>query len=74
MNSLYQVYCRENGNDETRQLELDEQRWPGGKMCGYMMWCGEKWSQWRTLKGFSRDRVLSEAERDEFFGWVGVQS
>ena len=72
MNSLYRAYCRENGNTEEQQMEDDEERWPGGKMCGYMLWCGEKWGQWRALKGFERDRPLSEVERDEFFSWVGA--
>lgn len=74
MNALYQVYCRENGNDEAAQLAIDEERWPGGKMCGYMLWCGEKWREWRTLKGFAQDRPLSETERNEFMKWVGAES
>lgn len=44
-NSRYLLYCKAHGNDwdPSRQLEEDSMKWPGGKMCGFMLWIQEKW-------------------------------
>jgi hypothetical protein len=38
LNPRYAAYARVHGNDAEQQLAADTVRWPGGKMCGYLLW------------------------------------
>ena len=38
MNPRYVVYSLLQGNDPATQLEVDRKRWPGGCMCGFILW------------------------------------
>jgi hypothetical protein len=44
-NSRYLLYCKAHGNEGNpgRQLEEDSAKYPGGKMCGFMLWIQAKW-------------------------------
>ena len=45
-NPRYMAYCRACGIiDPEEMLNVDDQRWPGGKMTGYLLWCDEAWRQ-----------------------------
>ena len=42
MNSLYLAYCRAHGKTPEEMAEHDAAEWPGGRMCGYILWMGER--------------------------------
>jgi hypothetical protein len=37
-NLLYLAYCKYHKNGPVEQLQKDTIKWPGGKMCGYILW------------------------------------
>lgn len=41
INPLYEAYSKYHGNTPGEQLKLDEIRYPGGLMCGYILWIDE---------------------------------
>jgi len=32
------AYASSNGNTPEKQLEVDDKKFPGGKMCGFILW------------------------------------
>jgi len=34
----YLAYCAANGNTPEQQLKADANAYPGGKMCGFILW------------------------------------
>lgn len=44
-NPRYIEYCKRNNRSPDRMLEYDKIRFPGGCMCGFILWISEKWSQ-----------------------------
>ena len=43
MNTRYLAYCKAHGNTPDAQMAADEVAYPGGKMCGFLLWIGRKW-------------------------------
>jgi len=43
MNARYVRYARVHGNTPERQLEADQERFPGGSMCGFILWMTAAW-------------------------------
>ena len=68
MNWLYLAYCKEHGNTPEQQLEKDTEDWPGGKMCGYMLWVQGKRTE---FFGQGRhNRVINEEQETNFKNWI----
>jgi hypothetical protein len=42
----YTAFANAHGRDPQVQLDRDTERWPGGKMCGFILWMG------RALRAF----------------------
>jgi len=42
-NSRFQRYAAIHGRSPIKQLAYDEQRWPGGRMVGYILWMSAAW-------------------------------
>lgn len=40
-------YCRAHGKTPEEMLAADDLRFPGGKMCGFMLWIGARWDEWQ---------------------------
>ena len=49
MNPRYLAYCRAHGRTPDDMLAFDEQAWPGGKMCGFILWMSEQWAAFTKL-------------------------
>lgn len=47
MNPRYRAYCRFHGLSPEKMAEVDEKRWPGGRMCGFILWIGERLAEAR---------------------------
>lgn len=47
-NPFFVRYARDNGNTPEKQLILDDLGYPGGCMCGYIIWISQKLNQFRT--------------------------
>lgn len=54
MNPRYVEYCRAHGKTPDEMLAFDTKRWPGGKMCGFILWNMDKvqefTSQWKGCR------------------------
>lgn len=42
VNPYFLAYCRANGNTVDQQIQKDEIEYPGGRMCGFILWTNEK--------------------------------
>jgi hypothetical protein len=40
-NPNFTAYAMAHGNTPEKQLEIDTELWPGGKMCGFVLWISE---------------------------------
>lgn len=50
-NPRYLAYARAHGNGPEAQLERDNEVYPGGCMCGFTLWLGARWREWRRMRG-----------------------
>ena len=55
-------------------LERDREAYPGGVMCGYILWISEQWRLWRTEKGYGPNPILSEIDHAEFDRWLNTRA
>jgi hypothetical protein len=46
----YAAYCVKNGKNPDEMLEADRKRWPGGVMCGYILWIQKSILRYRKAK------------------------
>lgn len=66
-NPRYAAYAKTHGKTPEEMLEHDIERFPGGKMCGFMLWINEKWSEWHKARGLVRhEHMLSEGDHRSF--------
>ena len=40
-NPYYVLYAKHKGNEPAKQLKVDEVAYPGGVMCGFILWIRE---------------------------------
>ena len=52
----YTAYAQAHGRSPDQMLEFDSERYPGGKMCGFILWIDAKWSEWATVTGHPRSK------------------
>jgi len=73
-NPRYLAYCRAHGeSDPVAMLARDKEAWPGGRMCGYVLWMGDKWRAWRTANKRKADDVLTREDHQSFDAWLEEQ-
>jgi hypothetical protein len=41
-NPRYLAYCKAHGKTPEQMLAHDEDAWPGGVMCGFILWMSQK--------------------------------
>ena len=84
-NPYFVAYAATHGRTCQAQIEHDREAWPGGSMCGFILWMQDRWTEWRTLRRIPRltpcaplqgappgfwIRHLTEDERSDFSGWL----
>ena len=50
-NPRYICYCFAHGNTPQQQYSVDRKRWPGGMMCGFILWNEEMISLFSRMHG-----------------------
>lgn len=78
-NPRYVHYARVHKRTPEDMLTHDERRFPGGKMCGFILWIRKKWQQWDKLPDhggrFPGSCVARQEAHDDFDAWLaGVKS
>jgi hypothetical protein len=77
-NPRFVAYALSQGRDPEAQLAYDEEAYPGGKMCGFMLFISEKWQTFSKLRpdlvpgtrGWDRRVWLSLCHADQFDAWL----
>lgn len=69
-NPRFVAYAKAHNRTPEEMLVLEEERFPGGKMAGYMLWVGGRWREWRAIHGICWDAFLSEEDYREFDAWL----
>lgn len=69
-NPRYEAYAKEHGKTPEQMLAHDEIAWPGGKMCGFTIWIGDRWIEFCLLNpDVKRDFLTAENHKD-FDKWL----
>lgn len=75
-NPRYARYAEAHGRTPEEMLKADVIEWPGGSMCGFMLWMNEKWAKFCRLHNVLNTREL-RLKLDEvdtkFDEWLGTQ-
>lgn len=69
-NPRYSHYCASNHNIESAQLIIDKQVYPGGCMCGFIIWISEHWREFKLLINYPPNTFISESTHIEFDNWL----
>lgn len=73
-NPRYLEYCRVQSVDSPEDmLKIDDERWPGGVMCGYTLWIQEKWRLWRKDNGIGANDILGKEAHSLFDRWLALE-
>lgn len=69
-NPRYAVYASAHGLDPGAMLARDCLEYPGGKMCGFILWTGARWREWRKLRGMKERDPLFPEHHAAFDFWI----
>lgn len=71
-NPRYIAYARAVwGTGPVEAGALDDSRWPGGRMTGFILWICERWRAWGTAAYGGLPDVLTHADHARFNAWLG---
>lgn len=70
VNPRYLEYCKAHGLTPDGMMEADVQRYPGGKMTGYICWIGARWHEFCGIMRVSADYPMGEKEHTAFDAWL----
>jgi len=71
MNPYYVAYAKTHGKTPDEMLAHDKECWPGGKMCGFMLWMSGRWKKWHADRGLVRhEYVLTAEDHTNFGAWL----
>jgi len=81
LNPRYVAYCLAHGASSPDEMrERDRLAWPGGRMCGFILWMNAQWIDWGNVapsRGFKgvRSDFRSEEHLQDFdrFLWERVE-
>ena len=73
-NPRYVAYATAHGRPPGDMLAHDLDRWPGGRMTGYILWITEAWRRWAVAAGHPRAHSptahLSKQDHVAFDKWL----
>jgi hypothetical protein len=76
-NPRFVVYAISQGRMPEQQLEHDTKEFPGGKMCGFILWMNSQWRAYFELRGWKRtgadEHILSQEDHAEFDKWLSLR-
>lgn len=72
-NPRYVAYARAHGNTPVYQSALDRERFPGGRMAGYLVWLGKQYRAY-TAAGLHAGSVWTDRDHAEFDDWLLAQT
>lgn len=72
-NPRYLAYCRVHRKTPRQMHNYDARRFPGGSMCGYMIWIQGCWSAWREIHGVP-DIPLNDDGHAQFDRWLNAET
>lgn len=72
-NSRYYQYARAQGRKPDEQLAHDDEAWPGGKMCGFLLWNGRRLEEFRRLLGLKSGEPLWDLDYKAYDTWLARQ-
>lgn len=58
MNPRYLAYAAAHGQSPEGMLALDAERFPGGRMAGYLIWVSQRASEYRRARGLSHYGII----------------
>ncbi len=70
MNPRYVAYCLAHSRTPDEMLAVDRRAWPGGCMCGFMLWVQARWREWDIKCGNPRNHARTMEEHAEFDSWL----
>lgn len=77
MNPYYLAYCTAQGRTPDAQRAHDVTAWPGGRMCGFILWMSAAYRAWaeelgiRAQGGYRAHEIALMREGPEAFGrWL----
>lgn len=78
--SRFVAYAKAHGLEPEKMIESDRKRWPGGAMCGFILWLGSRWAEWGSARGLTkigggwlrnkRYYLLSQEDHNSFDAWL----
>lgn len=76
-NPRYIAYCQAHGHTPEQQKDHDEQAYPGGRMCGFILWIGEAWHRWaqeagEKRSGYDGQGAWSDRQHAAFDAWLNA--
>lgn len=71
---LYTLYAKAYDNTPDDQMVADQEKWPGGRMCGFILWMNAAWRKFDELHDPQRKDVPhTPKERDAFREWLKTE-
>ena len=70
MNPRYVAYAKLNGKTPAEMLESDRETWPGGCMCGFILWISENERSFFRMhpEAYVGRSIRDQKKFDEFLG------
>ena len=66
----YVAYARSLGETPEETHARDVDRWPGGRMCGFILFISEAWRDWDKQHVHTRDHARTQDEHVAFTDWL----
>lgn len=71
--SRYVAYAAAHARTPEAMLTYDAERYPGGRMTGFIVWISDHWQRWDKLHQRGRDPVRTTEEHTAFDAWLTTQ-
>jgi hypothetical protein len=68
----YVAYSRAHGKTPAEMTAHDRAQWPGGLMCGFILWTRERWDEFHDMRGYE-PRALCAADHRSFDAWLALR-